>query len=398
MLDGRGPGYGDVNMNNTVSNSHFNKTSQIKWDAASVHIDQSSSNLIKQNYFEDIPLSAIIVSGCRESNLAEAQATGVINKDFHWAEVRPDLIDNPWGAAAEFYDHDNVVEENTFRAVHIGTPALARAVTSTAPGFMNGMIYTTGRKAGGTDSFNKNYFYDSDPTATGSQTWVILGDGHEDYLDFHQNMIFNVLEGGGLEPSPIMSNNCSVANGCRATANVVENSTHAGLECGICQNPSYAGNIDFDSGSPDGSSSFVNEYEEMWSLLCPGALPGPSPLPGSSTLQSSLASKIISFGGTVPTCAATCSVPNVVGQAQLTAESNIIAAGLVVGKVTSQSSTVPAGEVISQNPGPGIATCSGAVDLIVSTGPAGEGITLDIKANGSSDGQININPNNNLSV
>ncbi len=377
LLDGRGPGYGDVNMNNTVSNSHFNKTSQIKWDAACVHIDQSSSNLIKQNYFEDIPLSAIIISGCRESNLAEAQAPGVVNKDFHWAEVRPDLIDSPWGAAAEFYDHDNMVEENTFRSVHIGTSALAQAITSTAPGFMNGMIYTTGRKAGATDSFNKNYFYDSDPTATGSQTWVILGDGHEDYLDFHQNMIFNVLEGGGLEPSPIMSNNCSAANGCRATANVVENSTHAGLECGICQNPSYAGNIDFDSGSPGGSSSFVNEYEEMWSLLCPGALPGPSPLPGSSTLQSSLASKIISFGGTVPTCAATCSVPNVVGQTQLTAKTNIVAAGLIVGNVTSQSgTTVPAGKVISQNPGPGNATCSDAVDLVVSTGSVAGGMAF----------------------
>ncbi|MCK5565916.1 MAG: PASTA domain-containing protein, partial [Planctomycetes bacterium] len=64
-------------------------------------------------------------------------------------------------------------------------------------------------------------------------------------------------------------------------------------------------------------------------------------------------------------------VPNVVGQAQATAEGNIVAVGLVVGTVTPVSSeTVPFGEVISQDPIGGTSVAAGSsVDLVVSTGP-----------------------------
>ncbi|HEC62618.1 MAG TPA: right-handed parallel beta-helix repeat-containing protein [bacterium] len=301
VMSGRGPGYGDVNKNNVIINSHFNQTSRIKWDAAAVHLDQSSSNLIKQNYFEDIPLSAIIVSGNRESNIAEASASP-INRDFHFAEIRPDLIDNWIGSSTEFYDHDNIVEENTFRAVHIGVPELIPAVNSEAPGFTNGMIYTTGRQAGGTNTFRKNYFYDVDALPTYSHTWVILGDGHEDYLDFYQNMAYNLQQINGYEDPPFMSINCNLSGGCRGTANVILNSPYSEMECDYCQNASYAGNIDFDSGRPGGSASYVTEYQEMWALLCPDNLPGPNPLPGANALQAALASKISLFGGSTPTC------------------------------------------------------------------------------------------------
>jgi len=301
LMSGRGPGYGDVNKDNAILNSHFSHTSRIKWDAAAVHLDQSSSNWVKQNYFEETPLSALIVSGCRESNVAEAQATP-INRDFHWAEIRPDLIDQPNGSAAMFYDHDNVVEENTFRAVHVGRPELVPAVSSEAPGFSNGFIYTTGRTAGGTDTFRRNYFYDVDARPTFSHTWVILGDGHEDYLDFHQNMAFNLYQIGGFEDAPFMSNNCNLSGGCRATANVMLSCAFSEMECGVCQNTAYAGNIDFDAGTPGGSADHVGAYQAMWKLLCPGNLPGPRPLPGASLLQAALAAKIVAFGGTVPAC------------------------------------------------------------------------------------------------
>ncbi len=47
-------------------------------------------------------------------------------------------------------------------------------------------------------------------------------------------------------------------------------------------------------------------------------------------------------------------VPNVVGQTQAAAQAAITGAGLTVGTVTNQSSpTVPAGQVISQNPAAG---------------------------------------------
>ncbi len=303
LMSGRGPGYGDVNKNNSVTNSHFKQTSRIKWDAAAVHIDQSSNNIIKQNYFEDIPLSAIIMSGCRESNLYEAQADPLpVNRDFHFLEVRPDLIENPDGAAIEFYEHNNLIEENTFRAVHIGVPELIPAVTIEAPGFTNGMIYTTGRKLGETSTIRKNYFYDVNPQSTFSQSWVILGDGFEDYLDFHQNMGYDLIEINGFEDPPFFSNNCSQPNGCRAYANAKLNSPFSEFECSICENPDYSGNIDFDNSSPGGSASHLSDYIEMWRLLCPGALPGPDPLPGSAAFRTQLGNKILEFGGTLPDC------------------------------------------------------------------------------------------------
>ncbi len=63
-------------------------------------------------------------------------------------------------------------------------------------------------------------------------------------------------------------------------------------------------------------------------------------------------------------------VPNVVGMAQADAYSTIISAGLTVGTVTNAySSTVPAGDVISQNPSGGtLVDMNSTVDLVVSSG------------------------------
>lgn len=73
------------------------------------------------------------------------------------------------------------------------------------------------------------------------------------------------------------------------------------------------------------------------------------------------------------------SVPDVVGLAQGDAEAGITAAGLAVGTVgTANSDTVPAGDVISQDPAGGTMAAEGsAVDLVVSLGPAGEELPPD---------------------
>src|SRR6185295_17533209 len=65
-------------------------------------------------------------------------------------------------------------------------------------------------------------------------------------------------------------------------------------------------------------------------------------------------------------------VPNVVGLTQAVASSTITTAGLTVGAITTaNSATVPAGQVISQNPASGASVTSGsAVALVVSAGPA----------------------------
>jgi len=69
-------------------------------------------------------------------------------------------------------------------------------------------------------------------------------------------------------------------------------------------------------------------------------------------------------------------VPNVVNLSQSVASSAITGAGLKVGTVTTASSaTVPSGSVISQSPLAGAsATAGSAVNLTVSSGPAGGGI------------------------
>ncbi|MDT0622607.1 BspA family leucine-rich repeat surface protein [Croceitalea vernalis] len=67
----------------------------------------------------------------------------------------------------------------------------------------------------------------------------------------------------------------------------------------------------------------------------------------------------------------TTSVPGVVGLPQATAESNIIAANLTVGTITTANDAlVPSGNIISQNPSGGASAFeSSPVDLIVSLGP-----------------------------
>ena len=73
----------------------------------------------------------------------------------------------------------------------------------------------------------------------------------------------------------------------------------------------------------------------------------------------------------IPVEAIDTTVPDVIGLAQASAESDISAAFLVVGTVTTTTSeTVLAGDVISQSPGSGGSVPEGtAVDLVVSLGP-----------------------------
>jgi beta-lactam-binding protein with PASTA domain len=65
-------------------------------------------------------------------------------------------------------------------------------------------------------------------------------------------------------------------------------------------------------------------------------------------------------------------VPNVIGLSRAKAQSEIIAAGLVIGKITEvSSSNVRTGVVLSQNPADGTSAAMGtAVNLVISAGPA----------------------------
>jgi beta-lactam-binding protein with PASTA domain len=88
-----------------------------------------------------------------------------------------------------------------------------------------------------------------------------------------------------------------------------------------------------------------------------------NPAGGTSVPQGSSVDIVVSLG---------IQVPDVVGISQAAAEAAIVAAGLTVGNVTTANSgTVPAGDVISQNPAAGAGAALGsAVDLVISDGPA----------------------------
>ena len=89
-----------------------------------------------------------------------------------------------------------------------------------------------------------------------------------------------------------------------------------------------------------------------------------TPSAGTSVSLFSLVNLVVSTGPGQVT------VPNVVGQTKAAATNAITSAGLVVGNVTNAaSSTVPSGNVISQNPVGGTSVApNSAVDLVISAG------------------------------
>ncbi len=100
------------------------------------------------------------------------------------------------------------------------------------------------------------------------------------------------------------------------------------------------------------------------STVATGNVISQSPSAGSSVAQGSAVSLVVSLGPVVAT------VPNVVGLTQANAATAITSAGLTVGTVTTQNSSVAAGDVISESPSAGTSVVPGsAVNLVVSLGP-----------------------------
>jgi beta-lactam-binding protein with PASTA domain len=96
-----------------------------------------------------------------------------------------------------------------------------------------------------------------------------------------------------------------------------------------------------------------------------GSVIGENPAPGTQVNVGSAVNLVVSSG------LAQVAVPNVVGLPQSAPTTSITSAGLVLGTVTTQSSsTVPSGSVISENPAAGTEVNAGsAVNLVVSSGP-----------------------------
>jgi hypothetical protein len=115
-----------------------------------------------------------------------------------------------------------------------------------------------------------------------------------------------------------------------------------------------------------------------------------SPVAGTSVSTGSSVKLVVSSGP------ANVTVPNVVGDTQAAATTAIQGAGLVVGTVTTaSSSTVPSGEVISESPVAGTSVSAGsAVNLVVSSGAAATSaayIGLDTTTQGTWTGKYGSN-------
>jgi len=114
-----------------------------------------------------------------------------------------------------------------------------------------------------------------------------------------------------------------------------------------------------------GANLTVGTITQEYSDTVPvGNVISQSPIGGTSVVINSAVDLVISLGPEMVT------VPGVVGMAQADAEAAITSANLTVGTITQEySDTVPAGDVISQDPVGGTSVViNSAVDLVVSLG------------------------------
>jgi len=131
--------------------------------------------------------------------------------------------------------------------------------------------------------------------------------------------------------------------------------------------PNVTGMTQTDAGSAITAANLVlGTLSSAYSATVPaGNVISQNPASGTSVQAGSSVSLVIS-SGPPPV-----SVPNVIGMTQPNAQSAITAAMLTVGTITSaNSSTVPAGSVISQNPAANaLVTQGSSIALVVSSGP-----------------------------
>ena len=115
----------------------------------------------------------------------------------------------------------------------------------------------------------------------------------------------------------------------------------------------------------DLSVTVATEYS---STIAAGDVISQSPAAGTFVQHGTAVNLLISLG---PPLSPPVTVPNVVGATQANAASALAAAGLSVGTVTTQnSSSIAAGDVISESPAAGAPVSSGAsVNLVISLGP-----------------------------
>ena len=314
-LIGRGPGYGDVNNNNLITNNVIKSIGREKWTSIGILLDQSANNTITKNYIEDTYFSAIAITGPKQFVfMNHVWGTFIGNtwqgRDFHTHEFKPSTyntisetsetaFDNgTWDAMSHLYSGNNTIENNGFINTNSGQGYLVQSV-----------IYISGITRHQSNFIRYNYINETVESSTNSS--VIWADSDQDNTDWIGNMVFNI-DIGDTEPEPAIVFRANAHCLGAEDAILHDSGDRALIRANVGLNSNYAAFTGFDIGdfrveddnatsTSVGNVSNVAIYEAMWSAICPEVVAGQT-LSGAIDFQSSLASIISKHGGLVPSC------------------------------------------------------------------------------------------------
>lgn len=337
LLAGRGPGYGDVNRDNTISYNQFQSTGREMWDAPAIGLTQSSNNKIHHNFITDTHFSGYMFTSSRGIYLANVAVEGLFSSGYlgtesYIYEIAPHVLeffqdpppplneaDTPIASHQFLYNYNNIFEKNVLTNLHNGDQFYSQPNVALS----NGTLYSSGGSYADTtrqtNYVRLNYFYDVTPF----DTQLHYQDDYTHNINIEKNLIYNyrlnVPDEGALWDMYLWDNltppEYQVTTGSGIVqSNAVMNSTYdiyvGGVERG---NLAVQGNLDLSSGDPawQGSADYLNDYIEMYNLLCdvPMIVPTDVTPSGVAQFKSGLGAKITALGGTVPTCSGTDPTP-----------------------------------------------------------------------------------------
>lgn len=322
-LIGRGPGYGNVNLNNSIVGNTFQRTGREKWAAPALVLDQTTANLVKHNAFLDTDFTAITVTGPRQMGIlskaekldaaADNPATAIdyLGREFHYYGMAPSLeaflssteeyVLDPGLAslhAMQFvYNYDNYIEENLFLDVADGAELFFNGKAVYISGGTRDMDPAIVRK----NYFRYNYIYDSKAQSYVDYAW---------YNDYDQDgawMVGNMMQNLTAPGMPLVRATSGYAEGglgrdpILIQANLDLNSSYGewavdGNDQGVA-GIELRGNLQNGQG---GSAAQVRDYEKMLAFLQRGAV-ATAVLPETSAPVQLLTAKIGEFSGNLPT-------------------------------------------------------------------------------------------------
>lgn len=315
---GRGPGYGDVSTGNTIQYNHLEFIGMEAWASCAILLDNSSNNLVRNNYIANTYFTGIAVVGPRQLMFAawiEGADDYYVGREFHFYDInlavlgpffsaQSDVLTGSRDAMQYVYNYENRIEQNIMVDVCTGQDI-----------FINGDFYLSGTQneigpGVKTNYINYNYVYNSGNHSIND--YAFYSDSDQEDTEYTGNMVVGVQNAGNdPEPLPIMIAEIMWAEGnlpadgtLRITAHVTENSTFcSGSGCGhiITQNPASVVEQGTVVNGNGGRSQDLAIYIQMYNAVCEDNFPQVTSVPNSE-IKARLASLITTYGGTVPAC------------------------------------------------------------------------------------------------